>query len=76
MSLFTNLGLIMHADACCLMPRGAFELLNAGGQIAEVLISGVDRFGDVGLSVRSGHPLSPAAHLLTETLRTVAATLS
>jgi DNA-binding transcriptional LysR family regulator len=76
MSLFTNLGLIMHADACCLMPRGAFELLNAGGQIAEVPISGVDRFGDVGLSVRSGHPLSPAAHLLTETLRTVAATLS
>lgn len=76
MSLFTNLGLITHADACCLMPRGAFQLLNAGGQISEVPIAGVDRFGDVGLSLRSGHRLSPAAHLLTETLRSVANTMS
>lgn len=76
LSLLTNVGLIMHADACSLMPRGAVELLGGGTRIVELQMSGVGHFGDVGFSVRSGRPLTPAAHLFTEALRSAAAPIS
>lgn len=75
LSLLTNLGLLVHADACCLMPKGAVDLLGLGGQIVEIRLSGVGEFGEVGYSVRAGRPLSPAAHLFTEVLTHVASDL-
>jgi DNA-binding transcriptional LysR family regulator len=72
LSLLTNVGLLIHGDACALVPHGALELFAAGGQLQELSIPGVGEFGEVGFSVRAGKPLTPAASLFVAALRTVA----
>ena len=69
LSLLTNVGLLLHGDACALVPRGALELFAAGGQLVELSLPGVGHFGDVGFSVRAGKLLTPAASLLVVALR-------
>ncbi len=72
LSLLTNFGLMLHCDACGLLPRGALELFAASGLLVALDIQGIGRFGDVGYSIRAGKPLTPAARRFIEILREVA----
>lgn len=76
LSLLTNVGLMIHGNACGLMPRGALELFSSAGMLVSLSIPGVGHFGEVGYSVRAGKPLSPAAVQFTDALREVARSLN
>lgn len=75
LSLLTNLGLLLRADACGLLPRGALALFAATGQLVALPVAGLGDFGVVGFSVRRDKPLTPAASAFVATLRTAAAGL-
>lgn len=76
LSLLTNVSMMIHGDACGLIPRGALAPFAVGGLLVELPISGVARFGEVGVSTRRDRPLTPAAEHFVAKLREVAHTIA
>ncbi len=72
LSLLTNVGLMLHADACGLMPTGVMGLFTATHQLQSLGVEGLAPFGDVGFSLRANKPLTPATTEFVACLRRVA----